>query len=86
MQIMIDAMTLEGKWFGPEPSVAPTIVMLHKGLGSVSTWRDFPEQLTEATGAGVFAYTRSGHVRLYEIRAWPFLSGHIAPTSRCSAS
>ena len=50
MQIMIDAMTLEGKWFGPEPSVAPTIVMLHEGLGSVSTWRDFPEQLTEATG------------------------------------
>src|SRR5664280_586155 len=61
MQIMIDAMTLEGKWFGPEPSVAPTIVMLHEGLGSVSTWRDFPEQLTEATGAGVFAYSRSGH-------------------------
>jgi pimeloyl-ACP methyl ester carboxylesterase len=61
MQISIDAMTIEGKWFGPEPSMAPTIVMLHEGLGSVSTWRDFPQQLTEATGAGVFAYSRPAH-------------------------
>ncbi len=61
MQITIDAMTLEGKWFGPQPPVAPTIVMLHEGLGSLTTWRDFPAQVAEATGAGVFAYSRSGH-------------------------
>ena len=61
MQISIDAMSIEGTWFGPKPSVAPTIVMLHEGLGSVSTWRDFPQQLTEATGAGVFAYSRPAH-------------------------
>lgn len=60
MLINIDAMTLEGKWFGPKPP-APTIVMLHEGLGSVSTWRDFPEQLAQATGAGVFAYSRAGY-------------------------
>ena len=61
MQIKIDAMTLEGQWFGPRPPTAPTIVMLHEGLGSLSTWRDFPERLAESTGAGVFAYSRAGH-------------------------
>jgi pimeloyl-ACP methyl ester carboxylesterase len=34
---------LEYEWFGPGPDDAPTIVMLHHGLGSVSAWRDFPE-------------------------------------------
>jgi pimeloyl-ACP methyl ester carboxylesterase len=61
MRITIDSMSLEGEWFGPKPSSAPTIVMLHEGLGSLSIWRDFPEQLAKATGAGVFAYSRAGH-------------------------
>jgi pimeloyl-ACP methyl ester carboxylesterase len=39
----------------------PTIVMLHEGLGSVSHWKDFPRVLAEATGAGVFLYSRYGH-------------------------
>jgi pimeloyl-ACP methyl ester carboxylesterase len=39
----------------------PTIVMLHEGLGSVSHWKDFPTQLAEETGAGVFVYSRYGH-------------------------
>jgi len=29
---------------------APTIVMLHEGLGSVAMWKDFPAQLAQATG------------------------------------
>jgi pimeloyl-ACP methyl ester carboxylesterase len=61
MRIKIDAMALEGQWFGPKPPTAPTIVMLHEGLGSLSTWRDFPKQVAEATGAGVLAYSRAGH-------------------------
>jgi pimeloyl-ACP methyl ester carboxylesterase len=63
MQIKIDDMTLEGKWFGPKPPTAPSIVMLHEGLGSLSTWRDFPEQVAQATGAGVFVYSRAGYGR-----------------------
>jgi pimeloyl-ACP methyl ester carboxylesterase len=39
----------------------PTIVMLHEGLGSVSMWKDFPEQLAKATSCGVVAYSRYGH-------------------------
>jgi pimeloyl-ACP methyl ester carboxylesterase len=61
MRITIDGMTLEGKWFGAKPPTAPTIVMVHEGLGSLSMWRDFPGQVAEATGAGVFAYSRAGH-------------------------
>ena len=33
---------------------SPTIVMLHEGLGSVSTWRDFPALLAARTGAAAF--------------------------------
>ncbi len=55
-----------GRWldyacFGPAPDVAPTIVMLHEGLGCVALWRDWPERLAEATGFGVFAYSRAGY-------------------------
>ncbi len=35
--------------------------MLHEGLGSVSHWKEFPRLLGEATGAGVFLYSRHGH-------------------------
>lgn len=61
MQVEINGLSLEGQWWGPRPPQAPTIVMLHEGLGSVSIWRDFPEKLAAATGAGVFAYSRAGH-------------------------
>ena len=47
------------------PGVAPgpAIVMLHEGLGSVSMWRDFPEQVALATGHEVVVYSRQGHGR-----------------------
>jgi pimeloyl-ACP methyl ester carboxylesterase len=35
--------------------------MLHEGLGSVSTWGEFPQKLSEKTGAGVFVYSRAGY-------------------------
>jgi pimeloyl-ACP methyl ester carboxylesterase len=57
----IGAVRLEGRCWGPPPSVAPTIVLLHEGLGSVSLWRNFPEALAQATGWGVFAYSRRGY-------------------------
>jgi pimeloyl-ACP methyl ester carboxylesterase len=52
---------LEYRMIGPAPDNAPTIVMLHEGLGSVGLWGDFPEKLQAATGAGVFAYSRAGY-------------------------
>jgi pimeloyl-ACP methyl ester carboxylesterase len=52
---------LEYRMIGPRPDVAPTIVMLHEGLGSVAIWGAFPEKLAAATGAGVFVYSRAGY-------------------------
>jgi len=54
-------MRLEYRMIGPRPEVAPTLVLLHEGLGSVAVWNSFPEALSAATGAGVFAYSRAGY-------------------------
>jgi len=54
-------MRLEYRMIGPRPDAAPTIVMLHEGLGCVDLWGAFPEQLASATGAGVFVYSRAGY-------------------------
>ncbi len=61
--ITIGKMSLECAWFGPRPRDGPTIVMMHEGLGSVSTWRNFPERLANATNAGVFTFSRAGYGR-----------------------
>ncbi len=45
----------------PSSSDLPTLVLLHEGLGSVSTWRDWPAELAAATGLGVFVYSRWGY-------------------------
>jgi pimeloyl-ACP methyl ester carboxylesterase len=59
--IEIGGARLEYRMIGPRPDAAPTIVMLHEGLGSVSTWGEFPAKLSERTGAGVFVYSRAGY-------------------------
>jgi pimeloyl-ACP methyl ester carboxylesterase len=59
--ITIGTTDLEYRMIGPAPDAAPTIVMLHEGLGSAALWGDFPEKLQAATGAGVFAYSRAGY-------------------------
>ncbi len=52
---------LEAICYGPPPDQAPTLVLLHEGLGCVALWRDFPRRLAEATGFGVFAWSRAGY-------------------------
>jgi pimeloyl-ACP methyl ester carboxylesterase len=52
---------LEYRMIGPRPDAAPTIVMLHEGLGSVGLWNSFPDELAKATGAGVFVYSRAAY-------------------------
>jgi len=52
---------LEYRWVGPRPNAAPTLVLLHEGLGCVGLWGDFPERLATATGLGVFLYSRAGY-------------------------
>ena len=52
---------LEYRMIGAWPPAAPTIVMLHEGLGSVGLWGEFPDKIAAATGAGVFVYSRAGY-------------------------
>ncbi len=59
----IDGVRLETACLGPPPEHAPTIVLLHEGLGCVALWRDVPQRLAEATGFGVFVYSRRGYGR-----------------------
>src|SRR6201996_6948328 len=57
----LEPMRLEYRMIGPRPDAAPSIVMLHEGLGSVGLWGEFPDRIAEATGAGVFVYSRAGY-------------------------
>jgi len=57
----IGAQRLEYRMVGPRPDAAPTLVLLHEGLGCVGLWGDFPEKLSQATGCGVFVYSRAGY-------------------------
>ncbi|MCB1448980.1 MAG: alpha/beta hydrolase [Nitratireductor sp.] len=61
--IEIRGKKLEAIAHGPPPGDAPTIVMLHEGLGCLELWRDFPQSLAEKTGMGVFAWSRAGYGR-----------------------
>jgi pimeloyl-ACP methyl ester carboxylesterase len=58
--LVVDGKRLETLSYRGEAD-RPTIVMLHEGLGSVSMWKGFPEQLASATGCSVTAYSRYGH-------------------------
>jgi pimeloyl-ACP methyl ester carboxylesterase len=59
--LSIDNSDLEYRMLGPSPDQAPTLVLLHEGLGSAALWGDFPEKLQAATGLGVFVYSRAGY-------------------------
>src|SRR5215468_7920041 len=61
VHLSINGASPEYRMIGPRPDAAPTIVMLHEGLGSVTTWGDFPLKVAERTGAGVFVYARAGY-------------------------
>ncbi len=62
-RIAIDGHTLEAAWWASPSDAVPSIVLLHEGLGCVAMWRDFPQTLADATGLGVFAYSRIGYGR-----------------------
>src|SRR6187551_4130118 len=59
--LKIGTSELEYRMIGPAPDQAPTIVMLHEGLGSAGLWGDFPDKLQAATSAGVLVYSRAGY-------------------------
>jgi pimeloyl-ACP methyl ester carboxylesterase len=61
VNIVIDGRRIEAEWHGPAPDQAPTLVLLHEGLGCVGMWRDVPSALAARTGYGVLVYSRPGY-------------------------
>ena len=59
--LSLNEQRLEYACHGPPPGMAPTIILLHEGLGCVALWRDFPAKLAKRTGWGVFVYSRAGY-------------------------
>ena len=57
---------LEYACWGPAPDQAPTIVLLHEGLGCVALWRDFPAKLAkevaESVSIPIIGIGAGGHV------------------------
>jgi pimeloyl-ACP methyl ester carboxylesterase len=60
LEVLVAGRRLEAVELPGDPNLRP-LVLLHEGLGSVSTWRDFPETLQQATSRRVIAYSRFGH-------------------------
>ena len=56
--LLVDDVRLEVKAW---PGNGVPILCLHEGLGSVTMWRDFPQQLGSATGRPVVAWSRRGY-------------------------
>lgn len=54
---------LEYTWTGAASPGPRALVFLHHALGSVTTWRDFPQRLADATRLPAFSYSRLGHGR-----------------------
>ena len=55
------AQRIEHAWVGNVDGDAPLMVFLHEGLGSLSMWRDFPQQLCQALGWRGLVYSRPGY-------------------------
>jgi pimeloyl-ACP methyl ester carboxylesterase len=54
---------IEHAFLAPERRSAPLVVFLHEGLGSLSMWKDFPQQLCDAAGVRGLVYSRPGYGR-----------------------
>lgn len=59
--VEIKGKSLEYGCIGPSPDTAPTLVLLHEGLGCLALWRDFPQKLADETGYGILVYSRAGY-------------------------
>jgi pimeloyl-ACP methyl ester carboxylesterase len=61
LDVKVAGCRIEAVLHEPGPERAPTLVLLHEGLGCVAMWRDFPQRLAARTGYGVLAYSRPGY-------------------------
>ena len=60
MPITIKGRVIETRLL-PGDAAAPTLVFLHEGLGCVSLWRDFPDQVARRLMAPALVYSRFGY-------------------------
>src|SRR5258708_28296879 len=60
-QLNFEGRRIEYRFAGSAAADGVDLVMLHEGLGSVSMWRNFPEQLAQATGCRTLVYSRHGY-------------------------
>ncbi|MGH7210852.1 MAG: alpha/beta fold hydrolase, partial [Acetobacteraceae bacterium] len=59
--LLLDGQRIEAGWWGMPPEAAPSLVLLHEGLGSLRLWGGFPALLARTSGFGVFAFSRFGY-------------------------
>jgi pimeloyl-ACP methyl ester carboxylesterase len=55
---------IEYRWAGNSAlrdAALPVLVFLHEGLGCVTLWKDFPDQVAQATGLPALVYSRIGY-------------------------
>lgn len=54
---------VEYQWLAPArgDGSGPVIVFLHEGLGSIAMWKDFPQQVCDATGLRALVYSRPAY-------------------------
>jgi pimeloyl-ACP methyl ester carboxylesterase len=62
-QLNLNGRRIEYRVVQPDAGNGVDLVMLHEGLGSVSMWGEFPEQLARATGSRTLVYSRLGYGR-----------------------
>ena len=58
----IGSQRLEYRFVGPRPDEAPTLILLHEGLGCVGLWGRFPGPTRRRK--------RNGRIRLFAGRLW----------------
>lgn len=52
---------IEYQWIDAPDTQAPLLIFLHEGLGSISTWRDWPRQVCQQLGCRGLVTSRYGY-------------------------
>jgi len=60
-QLQLKQGSVEVKLLQPKVPSDTAIILLHEGLGAISMWRFFPEQLSAVTGYQIIMYSRFGY-------------------------
>ena len=61
IELIVGQRRIEAAWWIPDEPRGVPIVLLHDGLGSLTRWRDFPDELARVTKRRVLAYSRFGY-------------------------